>query len=80
MQVAQLGARLDGQVGGQEVAHLAVGAQRIGLAAGAVQRQHPLQPEPLAERMGSGERLQLGDEIAVPAAGQQRLGPRLQHG
>ena len=80
VQLAQLGAGLDGQLGDQDVAQRPVGAQRVSLAPGPVQREHPLVPEPLAERMGRGERLQLRDELPVPAAGQQRLGPRLQRG
>ena len=80
MQLAQLRAGLDRQLGDQDVAQLPVGAQRVGLAPGPVEREHPLVPEPLAERMGRGERLQLRDEVPVPAAGQQRLGPRLQRG
>ena len=45
---------------GQQGAQVTVGAQRVRLAAGPVQRQHEL-PEPLAERVGSGQRLELGD-------------------
>ena len=80
MQVAQPRAGLDGQVGDQERAQIAVGAQRVSLAARTVQGEHPLQPEPFAERVGRGERLELGDKVPVPAAVKQRFGSRFERG
>ena len=80
MQLAQLRAGLDRELGDQDVAQLAVGAQRVGLAPGPVQGQHLQVPEPLTERMRRGERLQLRDEVSRPAARQQGLGPRFQRG
>ena len=43
-------------------------AQRLGLSAGAVEGQHQLPPELLAERMGGDERFELGDHPGVLAA------------
>jgi hypothetical protein len=80
VQLPQLGAGLDRQLADQGVAQLPVDTQRVCLPPGAVEREHPLVPESLTERMGHGERLQLRDEVPVPAAGQHRLGPRLQRG
>ena len=80
VQFAQLRAGLDPKLVDQGVTQLAVGAQRVGLSAGPVQRQHPLGPEPLAERMGRGQALELRDELTVPAAGQQRLAARFERG
>ena len=45
----------------------AVGGERVGLPAAAVQRQHPLRVQPLAQRLGGDERLELADHLAVPA-------------
>ena len=52
------------------VARLAVGVERVGLPAAAVQRQHPLRVQPLAQRLLGDERLELADHLAVPARGQ----------
>ncbi len=76
MQLAQFRARARSQSSiDQDVAQLAVGAQRVGLPAGPVEGEYPMRPEPFTQRMGGGERIQLRDEVAVPAARQQRLAP-----
>jgi len=80
LQVAQVRTGLDGQLGDQDRAQVAVSAQRVRLAAHPVKGEHPLEPEPFAERMSHGERLKLRDELPVPAAGQQRLGSRFERG
>ena len=43
----------------------------------AVQREHALRVQPLAERMGGDERVELGDHLGVPARGQVGLDGRL---
>jgi hypothetical protein len=80
VQLAQLRSGLDRHLGDQDVAQLPVGAQRVGLPPGPVEGEHPQGPEALPERMRRGERFQLRDEIPVPAARQQRLGPRFERG
>ena len=78
MQVPQARVRFDPQFAGQDRAQAGIGPQRVGLAAAAVQGEHPLEPEPFPQGMGRGERLKLRGEFAGPAAFQQRFGPRFQ--
>ena len=80
VQVAERRARLDGQFVGQDRAQVTVGAQRVGLPAGPVQGEHPQRPEPFAQRVGRGQRLEFRDRVAELAAFQQRLGPRFERG
>ena len=48
LEVTEVRAGLDRELGHQDRPQLLVGAQRVALAAGPVQREHPLEPEPLA--------------------------------
>ena len=80
VQVAERRARLDGQFVGQDRAQVTVGAQRVGLPAGPVQGEHPQRPEPFAQRVGRGQRLEFRDRVAELSAFQQRLGPRFERG
>jgi hypothetical protein len=73
LQLAQLGARLETQLVDERPASVVVGRQRVRLAAGAVERQHQLTPQPFAERLLCHERLKLGDELAVASQREQRL-------
>ena len=54
---------------------LPVQLERLAGAPGAVEREHQVCPQPLAQRLFGDERLQLADEVAMPAAGQVRLQP-----
>ena len=65
-------ARLNPHRGDERGARDAVGLQRVGLAAAAVQREHQLAVQSLAERMVGHEPGELTDDVAV-AAGQQLL-------
>jgi hypothetical protein len=56
---------------------LGVGPERVGLTAGAVERQHELRPQVAPERVVGHERGQDGGDLGVAAAGQLRLGPDL---
>ena len=67
MQAAQLGAGLDADRVDERVARLAVGLERLGLAAAAVQREHPLRVQALAQRLLGDERLELADDLGVAA-------------
>ena len=51
----------------QRGARLAVGGQRLGLAAGAVQREHALGVQALAQRMRGDQRVELADHLGVAA-------------
>jgi hypothetical protein len=57
-----------------------VGAQRFGLAAAPVQRQHQLCRQTLAQRVFVDGTLKLGDRRCRSAAGQQRIEPGLNDG
>jgi hypothetical protein len=62
---AQLGAGLDADLLDQRGPGRAVGLERVGLAAAAVQREHPLRVQPLAQRLCEHQRLELADHVAV---------------
>ena len=80
LQPPQLLARLEPQLVGQEAARVAVDRQRVGLAARAVEREHELRAQALAQRVRRHELLQLGDQLGVAAVGQVGLDPPLEHG
>ena len=71
----------DGSMPELLVEHLAQPAQhleRVRLASGAGQRERPQRPEPLAQRVGRRQRLQLPGHGPVPAQGEAGDGPGLQ--
>ena len=67
VQVLQLGARLDPDLVDERVPRVAVGLERLRLAAGAIQREHPLGVQVLAQRIRSDERVELPDHVGVAA-------------
>jgi hypothetical protein len=67
LELSQLRARLEREFVHQQRAHRPVGLERIGLSSGSVESEHELGLEPFAERVLYHERLELGDEGAVPA-------------
>ena len=56
------------------------GLERLGLATGAVQAEHQLAAEPLAQRMLPHERLQLADDLGMTARGELGVDPLLERG
>ena len=68
--------RLDPQFGHQEGAQILEDPERFGLASRTVERQHALRPQSLAQRVGTGQRLQLAREGLVAAQGQTGVDPR----
>ena len=52
--------------------------QCVGLPISAIERQHELRPQRLAERLGGTQLLQLPDQLRVPAQGQVRRDASLQ--
>jgi len=80
VQFLQRLAGVDAELAGEQAADPAVGGERVGLAAAAVQRQHELAVQPLAQRVGGYELFQLGGELIVPAQGQVGVDPGLQRG
>ena len=73
MHAAQERARLEAQLLDEQLAALAVDLERLRLPAGAVEREHELCPQPLAQRMRADERLELADELRVLADRELRL-------
>ena len=77
MHAAQKRARLEAQLLDEQLAALAIDLERLRLPARAVEREHQLGAQPLAQRMSVDERLELGDELRVCADRELRLGPLL---
>jgi len=77
LELLELRARLDRQLLGQQRPPGTVGFQRLGLAAGPVEREHQLPAEPLAQGMLGHQVLQLRAQGSVPAERQLRLDPVL---
>ena len=76
MQFPQARSRLDAELGDQHVAGAPVGGQRIGLPPALVQSEHQQGMRVLAQRVGGGEPLQLGDQFSMAAQVKVRLEPR----
>ena len=74
----ELLARLQSQLLRELAAGLAVGVERLGLPAGAVEREHQLAAQALPQRMLGDERLELADQLGVAAAGQIGVDPLLE--
>jgi hypothetical protein len=75
LELPQLGARRQSELVAQEPARLPVGGERIGLAAGAVQREHQLSSQPLLQRRGGDQPLQLHDDLGSTAERKLRVDP-----
>ena len=60
-------------------ASLPVGAERVGLAAGAVEREHQLTAEALSQRMLGDQDFELADQVLVPAEAEVAVDPVHQH-
>ncbi len=70
VQLAETFAGVDAQFFAQDGGDLAVGAQRVGLPVGSVEGEHELAPEPFAEPVFLGQRVQLADDVGVPVEGE----------
>jgi len=75
LELLQLRARLDPQLADQGRARAAVGGQRVGHPAAAVQREHQQRPHVLAQRVLGGEVTQRDDGAPVPAEREVGLHP-----
>ena len=73
MQAPQLRAGLDADLLDERRPRLAVGVQRIGLPPGAVQREHALGVEALAQRLLAHEPVELADDLPVAPGGEIAL-------
>ena len=74
----ELRAGLDAQLLDEARAGVLVGVERFRLPARAVEREHELAAERLAERVLSDQRLELADDVAVPPELEIRLDPLLE--
>ncbi len=70
LQRSQLRRRLDAEPVDERGVRGPVGVERIGLTPAAVEGEHLLAAQPLAQRMLVHERLELAGDLRVPAAGQ----------
>ena len=57
----------------QNAARVLVGLERLGLAARAIEREHQLAPAAFAERLERDRRLELADQVGMPAERQIRF-------
>jgi hypothetical protein len=78
LQIAQRRPRLEPELVDEHAAGFAKRLERLGLTPRAVQREHELRPQPLAERMLRDERLELAHELVVPSELQLELDARLE--
>ena len=70
LQALQLGSRLDADLLDQGGARLHVGLERVRLASAAIQREHPLGVQALAQRVLGQQRVNLTEDLLVAAGGQ----------
>ena len=80
MQPSQLGAGLDADVLDQRRARPAIRVQRLGLPARAIQREHALRVQALAQRLARQQRLQLRQHLTVAPAVEVLVDRDLQRG
>src|SRR6266511_44706 len=73
-------AGIDAELLDERAARVPVDVQRLCLAARAVEREHELGSEALAERVSGDELLQLADDVRMPAEGEIGLYPALERG
>lgn len=77
MQLLQLSARFEPEVGDQQVPGLGEDRERLALSAGPVERQHQQGPQPLPVRMPGGQQPELRHHLVVAAQQQGQLEPLL---
>jgi hypothetical protein len=80
LQLPELMTRFEPELVAQDVATVLEDAQRVGLPAGPVQREHQQAPQPLAQRMRRDELLELDDHTLVPTERELEVEPLLDHG
>ena len=78
LELAQLAAGFEAQLAGEPVAQVAERRERVGVPAGAVEREHLLPAQPLAQRVLGDERLQLPRDVGVAAEREVGLDALLQ--
>ena len=77
LEPAELRARFEAELVTERAPGRLVLAERVGLAAGPVQRQHQQLADPLPQGMLVGEGLELGGDLPMVTERQSQLGPEL---
>ena len=67
LELAELAARLQPELIGEQVPAAAVDVERVRLPSRAVEREHQLRPPAFPERIVANKRLEFGDQLRVPA-------------
>ena len=80
LELLQRGTRVQAELLVERAPHVVVGRERLRLPAGAVEREHQLPAQALAQRVLRRERLELADELRRAATSEVRLDPALQRG
>ena len=78
LELVQLGRELQAELVVERGARGGERVERVGLPAGAVEREHELRTESLAKRLFADERLELGHELRVTALREVGLDPQLE--
>ena len=78
LEAAQLGPGLDPDLLAERPVGLAVGLQRLGLAPGAIEGEHALGVEALAQGLLRDQRLELGEHLVVAPGGELGVDRQLQ--
>jgi hypothetical protein len=78
LELAKCRSRLEAELFRQMLARCAVDVERLRLPPRSIERQHQLRGQPLAERLGTGEQLELADQLAVSAERKVGLDPLLE--
>ena len=71
--LAQLRAGFQAELGVEHGPGALVGGERVGLPPGPVEREHQPAVQPLTQRMGGGELLEVAEHLGVPAGGQLQV-------
>ena len=80
LELAELRPRFDPELAGQPVARLLHRRERVGLAARAVEREHPLGQQALAQGVAADEVVELREQPRPVAAGEIGVDALLHHG
>jgi len=77
LELLERGARLDPELVDEPLPRSAVRLERFGLASRAVEREHELAAQTLAQRMLGNERLELADDRGMAPEGERSIDPLL---